>query len=411
MADAASRGKLAGDILDPLGIFPHSNGEGTQAVIGYGQNGEYGRLGFGATQAMLMNNYGEGQLGVRQGAAQAAQTGQEAQAGLVGQGKVLTSAGNTYAGNAQQRGQQIISDLRGSGGVNAALLRSAGQQGATALGISAAQARQAGSDAQNAAFNATQAARGDYASATDQARAGVLAAAARPETSLAEAQMRAGLQQAAQDNLSLGATLSRGGNSALAARQATQANARAQSNAAAQSAIIRAQEEAALRNSQIAAASQAGQFGMQGAQGQAGAALQGAGMYGQAGLQGAGMSGQLLQGAGQLLTSATAGAGQLQQSAVGQAGQLNQGLGQLGLGMTGQGLQAQNMGYQTGLAGALGQGNLSQGASQTALDTYARLGMGQANLDAGYATGQVTAQQQQQAQSGALLSGILGALI
>lgn len=230
----------------------------------------------------------------------------------------------------------------------------------------------------------------------DSGAAGIMQQAMQRGPSLAQAQFDRGQLQARDDAMSMAATMGRGGNQALANRQAMQALAGQSATNNANTAIMRAQEESALRNSRIGAATSAGQL-QAGAYGQAGSlgnsALSGAAGHSQAGLQGAGgLKQNALQGAAGIQT--TLGGQNVNEANIGANLQLG-------------GLGAQNTaaGVQNSAAGT--QGNLGNAMFSNANNTYTDRATAQLNADMGFGTDA----QKREAEENATNAGFIGGLM
>lgn len=216
----------------------------------------------------------------------------------------------------------------------------------------------------------------------DTGASAIMGAAAQQGPSLAQAQFDRGQLQAREDAMSLAATQGRGGNAALAGRQAQQALAGQGATNNANNAMMRAQEEAGLRNSRIAAATQAGQL-RTGAAGQAGqignSALQGAGAISNAGLQG--------------------------------AGNLSMGLGAQGLSEANMGNQLQGAGLSGMTGAAAAQGGIGTTLAGQGNNTFTDLSTAQLNADMGFGTNAQTREAEKEATTAGLASGIFGAFM
>lgn len=376
MAKSDKGANVVSQIFDPVGLlFPHNRGKKKPyPVVGFA-NDPYGMAQQQAFLGQLRNtgqDYAQGNIAA--GANLAAQAGQNAgQAYALGQGAYQQGAMNVA--NAQAQGRAGISDL---------LRMSAGREGMLQ------DAARGSAGWLNAVTGSSM---GDIRNRADAGAAGIMAAAARPQSSLAEAQLT-GAQMRAQDAaLSSAAGLSRGGNAALAQRQALDSLAQQNSANANAFAQLRANEEAAIRNSQIAAATQAGQLG-----------LQGGTAAGQLGVQGANQAGQLLN------------SGLQQASAVGQQGQAtalsaNQALGQLGLGTQGHGSTAMGLGISGQTSAGQTQGNIGLQNQATSYGTFADIAGRQQNAELGYGTNAMKAEAAEKGGQQNLLGTIIAGLL
>lgn len=366
------------DVMDPFEIF-HGKTQDEKAadrinhglVFGEGGSGHKDRREFRDRQRDLWGRAEQGQDYVEQGlglASDAAQAGQNA----INRGKGIIdpavqgvgrsqSAAKGYAGDLAAAGTGYATDLADTSQWRANLLAETGLDAASGL-------RGVGDSNANA----------------------IMAEARRQGPSQAAAQFDRGQLQARTDAMALAATMGRGGNQALAARQAQQALAGQGAANNANSAIMRAGEEAALRNSRIAAATGAGQ--------------QRLGAYGQAGQLG----NAALQGAGSLSNAGQQGAGVLSNAALGNAANIESGLGAQGINLAnvGANLQLGGIGAQNTAAGTTASAGNALSANN--LGFYQDAATAQLNTDLGFGTNAQAREAEKSATGANMLGGVLG---
>lgn len=383
----------AEDLFDPLDIFHDGSLTGdeikTQRIkYGFG----FGEPGQGATaqwdSADKTNQlYDQGQEGATGtlDAIDAAEAAGDRAVDLGGYGESILSNGLNNATGHQDAASAYGQGLAESGVARANDVAATSQDRANALagfGTTAA-----------AGLNDSAAGLRDVGFRSADA---VMRAAQQQGPSQAQAQFDRGQLQARNDAMGMAATLGRGGNQALAGRQAMQALASQSATGNANMAIMRAQEEAALRNSRIGAATSAGQL-WTGAHGAAGGLQGQAGNVGNQALAGAASASQAgLQGAGALSNQALSGAAGIESGIAGQnVDQANIGAN-LGLGALG----AQNTAAST--AGNLGN-SLFTNANNIANDRSTA----QLNANLGFGTDAQKHESEQDAAKGGAIQGIL----
>ena len=296
----SKKGSRALDWLDPIGLFPHGDDDLTNKEID-----EYGRVvGFGV-------------------------------------GPDARAAQNAYMASLRQQQQA---------GNEAVLRGIAEAEGAGSIG------RNMGAQG----FHLTNSGRATQADAmrgftegVAQGQRGIIDAAAVQGPSQALIQQGIGLNQARQAGQQLATTMSRGGNAALAQRAAQQAMADQSFNAAQGAALIRAQEQEAYNQRQLAAQNAAAQLGLAGASGLAG----------------------------------------------------------IGADQLGKGTDLQKHGVDTVLGGGIAMGQLGNEAAGQAGQLGYNYGTAQVNTDTGFAASGQQQDAAREAGNSGLLSGLLGALI
>lgn len=235
--------------------------------------------------------------------------------------------------------------------------------------------------------------------------AGLIDVASQRGPSLAQLQLQQGLERSQAANMSM-AGAARGGNRALAMRQAMNANSQAGLQTNQQAAQLRAVEEQRHIQNQMAA-HQAAMQGTNQAFGAAGnmvtGAYQGAGQLTNQGLMGAGqLSNQSMTSGAQLYNQAN----QIQQAGF---GNIRQG----DLAHQGMGLKREMGGAGLAMQGSQGMTNAGQNVLDSGLQQSQAVNTGQLNADMGFGTQSIERQKAEDAKSGGLLGavgGILGSI-
>ncbi len=370
------------DIVDPLNLI-HSavpsdreQMEAIQqfgAVAGYGGFGEEARDVFYQSQG---NRIADVNAGVD------AALGSSAEAGRIAQQQGIEAQRMANARN-QLQGQTNMS--REAMGGQAQMMTNVGM-------LDRAQLQHSGQQAYGDITGAGQGTAGAIAQAGRQGAGAIMSAAVRPETSLAEAQLIRGQMDAERQAQSVAATMGRGGNQALASRMAMNQAANVGSQQAADMAILRAQEEAAIRQGQMGAAQAAGQLNLAGVQG----------------------AGQALMGSAQAANAARmtglSGGAQIGQGALQGSGQLYGAQGNLALGQTGIANQAALAGADNSLQGTQLSGNLGLGVANQQGDMFTTLSGQQIAADTGGEEQQFKEDTFDAANRANILAGGIGAL-